>query len=94
MERRRQPEGINEDGTDAVDWADTLDSFDHTQLSVEGEKPLSIKQEDSFNPYDRKPGDRKKNEKPVKRDLRKLSEWIKKMRELEERKAKGENEEE
>jgi hypothetical protein len=93
VERRSNAEGINEDGTDADDIAATLDSFDHSKLSVEGEKPLSIKQEDSFNPYDRKPGDRKKSEKPVKRDLRKLSEWIKKMREIEDRKSKGEDDE-
>ena len=56
------------------------------ELSIE--KPV-----DTFNPYDRKPdvtGTHKSAAGTGKRDLRKLSEWIKQMKALEERKKNGE----
>jgi hypothetical protein len=53
--------------------------------------PLSVQQdEDTFNPYDRRPAGKSKDGRPVKTDLRKLSEWIKTMRAVEEKKARGE----
>jgi hypothetical protein len=52
---------------------------------------LTIKHdEDTFNPYDRSPVD-SATARPVKRDLRKLSEWIKTMRAVEEKKSRGED---
>ena len=52
---------------------------------------LAIKHdEDSFNPYERTPVE-PNTSRPVKRDLRKLSEWIKTMRAVEEKKTRGED---
>jgi hypothetical protein len=92
-EKRGRAYSVDGHGGDPHEWPDTLDSVDYRQLSLEGDAPLGIKQEDSFNPYDHTPGNRPNSERPVKRDLRKLSEWIKAMREIEERKARGEDEE-
>jgi hypothetical protein len=52
-----------------------------------GIEVLHIKQSDTFDPYERQPEDHKAGGK---RDLRKLSEHIKLMRELEERKKRDE----
>ncbi len=56
---------------------------------------LSVRSEDTFNPYERNPDP--KYSDPAKtgtrRDLRKLSEWIKMMREREENKAGGADDE-
>ncbi len=69
-------------------------------FSVEGsgvKKPLEIKNDDTFNPYDRVPdssptlGSTAGATKGSKRDLKKLSAWLKLMREMEERKKKGED---
>ena len=61
---------------------------------------LEVHNDDTFNPYDRKPdtfagrpGD-PGGPKGGKRDLKKLSEWLKLMRAMEERKKNGEPEEE
>ena len=53
-----------------------------------GIEVMHIKNDDTFDPYQRQPEERKAE--GGKRDLRKLSEHIKMMRELEERKKKGE----
>ncbi len=53
---------------------------------------LSIKTDEMFNPYDRATAPaatRDTTAKTGKRDLKKLSEWMKMMRELEERKKQG-----
>ncbi len=56
---------------------------------------LNVETSDTFNPYSRPPhGPKPGDKKPPRRDLRKLSSWIKMMRELEERKKRGDNEEE
>jgi hypothetical protein len=54
-----------------------------------GIEVLHIKSDDTFDPYQRQPDDRKAD--GGKRDLRKLSEHIKMMRELEERRKKGDD---
>ena len=68
-----------------------LDDADATRNSKVrgGIEVLHIKHDDTFNPYERDPEDRKGGGK---RDLRKLSEHIKLMRELEERRKQGEEE--
>ena len=103
-ERRRISRIVHDDrGTASVEWRDVPDDFDIDRpvFTVEGtgiRKPIEIKQDDSFNPYDRVP-----DSSPVpddtlgatrsgKRDLKKLSAWLKLMREMEERKKNGEDE--
>lgn len=63
-------------------------------LEVLGDSALSLKNEESFDPYARRDVRRTRPTRPTlpsggnsaRTDLRKLSEWIKMMRELEERK--------
>ena len=62
-----------------------------------GRKSLEVRIDDTFNPYDRKPETFGGNPalgapgtKGGKRDLKKLSEWLKLMRAMEERKKNGE----
>jgi len=84
-------------GSASVEWRDAPDDYERPVLSIEGTgaaAPLSIQSEDTFNPYDRAPEGGLGAAPPRvggKRDLKKLSEWIKLMREMEERKNKGES---
>jgi hypothetical protein len=70
---------------------------DDTKLRRGFEPTLEVKADDTFNPYDRKPNtfggnpatgapQSQGNSKGGKRDLKKLSEWLKLMRAMEERK--------
>ena len=82
-------------GSASLEWQDAPDDYERPVLKIEGTgvaaPPLSIKDDDTFNPYDRGPeGQGSRN--GGKRDLKKLSEWIKLMREMEERKKKDEPE--
>jgi hypothetical protein len=90
----------DERGAASLEWRDAPDDYDRPVLRIEGsgvkpDEKLSIKTEDTFNPYDRKPESSATGTHPLartgKRDLRKLSEWVKMMRELEERKKRGED---
>jgi hypothetical protein len=88
-------------GSASVEWRDAPDDYERPVLKIEGTgvatpPPLSIKDDDTFNPYDRAPeggasgpGARAGG----KRDLKKLSEWIKLMREMEERKKQEDSNE-
>lgn len=103
-ERRRIARIVHDErGAASVKWEDAPSDYDRPALSIEssaatgrearrdcGLELLSIDPEDTFNPYDRRPAERR--ERTPRRDLRKLSEWIKMMRELEERKRRGEDE--
>lgn len=95
-ERRRFGRIVHDErGNGSVEWIDIGDKkgFDRDTLTLEDE-PLSLeKKVDSFNPYERIPLERENEQKPVKRDLRKLSEWIKTMREMEERKKNDDDDE-
>ena len=73
-----------------MEWRDAPADMKRDVLRIVGDEGLSIREEDSFNPYERVPSDRR-GKTSAKRDLRKLSEWIKMMRELEQRKARGED---
>jgi hypothetical protein len=99
-ERRRMGRIVHDDrGSASLEWRDAPDDYERPVFRIEGtgvKEPLSVRNEDSFNPYDRTP------EKPSaigarpvksggKRDLRKLGEWMKLMREMEERKKRGED---
>ena len=92
-ERRRIGRIVHDDrGNKTVDWLDAPADYKRTVLEVESEPHgLAIqKPPRTFDPYARAtPAEPPKNTGPRK-DLRKLSEWIKMMRELEERKLKGE----
>lgn len=77
----------NEPSRDADEFSvDDLGSTRNTKVRG-GIEVMHIKSDDTFDPYQRQPDDRKGD--GGKRDLRKLSEHIKLMRELEERKKKG-----
>ena len=86
-------------GAASLEWRDAPDDYERPVLQIEGTgvtKPLSIKDEDTFNPYDRA-SDATLGGTPRgnggKRDLKKLSAWIKLMREMEERKKKDDADE-
>ena len=74
--------------------------LERTALSIEDARPESSP-EKGYDPYALEPAARRGLGKPALRtgqtsrtDLRKLSEWIKKMRELEARKQRGEPDDE
>ena len=106
LERRRIGQIVHDDrGSASVEWRDA--PFDHDRQKLEIEDtlagklrgaPLEVRNDDTFNPYDRspetfggKPGT-PGGPKGGKRDLKKLSEWLKLMRAMEERKKNGEPE--
>ena len=84
----------DERGNGKLEWVDVTDKqgFDRETLTLK-DMPLSIEQDnaDTFNPYERKPIDKPLAQRTAKRDLRKLSEWIKATRAAEEKKARGED---
>jgi hypothetical protein len=94
-ERRRIGRIVHDDrGNKTVDWHDAPSDYTRTVLEVESaSKGLAIqKAPRTFDPYAcATPVEPKKNT-DARKDLRKLSEWIKMMRDLEERKLKGEME--
>jgi hypothetical protein len=107
-ERRRLGRIVHDDrGSASVEWLDAPADEERTKLEVEttpasgrgtrdplGADALSIeRKEDTFNPYERSTAaDRKPTGNTTKTDLRKLSEWIKLMRALEDQKKGGDEE--
>ena len=88
--RRRLGRVVHDDrGNAFVTWHDAPADEKRHVLEILGDPKLKVKSEETFDPYARReartaavPG------KPAKpKDLRKLGEWIKMMRELEARKA-------
>ena len=94
-ERRRIGRIVHDDrGNKTVDWHDAPADYQRQVLEVESESHgLAVqKAPRTFDPYAcATPVESKKSTGPRK-DLRKLSEWIKMMRDLEERKSKDEAE--
>ena len=96
-ERRRIGRVIHDDrGAGSVEWVDAPVDFKRVKLSIEE----ANKPGEGYNPYARDALPRQRADArsdgrkvPARRDLRKLSEWIKQMRDLEERKRRGEPEE-
>ena len=84
-ERRRVGAVVHDDrGNASVEWRAAPANHERPVLEVQGEEHLTLKTEEtSYDPYARN------RPLPVgggkRTDLRKLGEWIKKMRELEER---------
>jgi hypothetical protein len=93
-ERRRIGRIVRDDrDTASVEWVDAPSDYNRVPLSIEGTLPRGIKRPSGgYNPYETiSPSQGKAADtRPAKRDLRKLSAWIKQMRELEERKKRGE----
>ena len=99
-ERRRAAKVIHDDrGNATVEWVDAPANHERPLLSLDETDPVK-KRREGYNPYEtiaNKPRDPLHGGgdpygRPQKRDLRKLSEWIKQMRELEERKKRGDEE--
>ncbi len=88
----------DERDTASVEWVAAPPGYDRVPLSLEGTLPTNAKgvrpsATGGYNPYETIAPQKAKvpaEKPPVKRDLRKLSEWIKQMRQLEERKKRGE----
>ena len=78
-------------GNGAIQWVDAGRNHKRDTLDF-CDAPVANKAEQSFNPYEHAQTDRGGNgAKPVKRDLRKLSEWIKTLRAVEAKKSRGED---
>jgi hypothetical protein len=89
-ERRRIGRIVHDErGNASVDWHDAPADYQRTKLEI-AEPPgaLSIEASQTFNPYERDTIRDPRASNTTRKDLRKLSEWIKQMRELEERKRK------
>jgi hypothetical protein len=109
-QRRRIGQIVHDDrGSASVEWRDAPDDLERQVFEIENgagsgrgdsklrrgfEPTLEVRNDDTFNPYDRKPetlgGGSAANSKTGKRDLKKLSEWLKLMKAMEERKKNGE----
>lgn len=95
-ERRRIGMIVHDErGNASVDWRDAPVDHERPVLEILGDASLSVQTEQaSFDPYarGRKPRETTRPAKPGTRtDLRRLSEHIKLMRELEARKRRGED---
>jgi hypothetical protein len=95
-ERRRIGKIVHDErGNASVDWRDAPEDHERPVLEILGEPCLSMQHEyNSYDPYARarKPRETAPQVKPAARtDLRRLSEHIKLMRELEARRRRGED---
>ena len=94
-ERRRIGRIVRDDrDTASVEWVDAPADYARVPLSIESTLPPGVKRAagGGYNPYETGApgrGGGAVDKRPAQRDLRKLSEWIKQMRELEERKKRG-----
>lgn len=101
-ERRRIGEVVHDDrGNASVRWLDAPSDYQRPVLEVAPDSAPARKPEESFDPYARgatpgtagsTPGtatSTRSTGNTTRTDLRKLSEWIKMMRELEQRKRNG-----
>jgi hypothetical protein len=93
-ERRRIATIVHDErGNASVRWHDAPADERRPVLEVLGEPKLSVKNEETYDPYARggARATRPAGKRPPRTDLRKLSEWIKMMRELEARNKGGGN---
>jgi hypothetical protein len=101
-ERRRIGKVVHDDrGNATVRWLDAPSDYQRPVLEVARDSAPARKPEESFNPYARGATRSTASSTPstaastrstaagTRTDLRKLSEWIKMMRELEQRKRNG-----
>ena len=97
--RRRLGVIVHDDrGMASVEWHDAPDgTIERPVLEILGNPKLELKDEDtSYDPYSRHTATYPKTGpgNTTRTDLRKLSEWIKQKREIEARKARGDDDEE
>ena len=87
-ERRRIGRVVHDErGNASVSWRDAPLDYERPVLEVLGNNGLSIKSEEvTYDPYATRPPGRRASGSTTRTDLRKLSEHIKQMRELEARK--------
>ena len=97
-ERRRIGRIVRDDrDTASVEWVDAPPNYERVPLSIEGTLPRGVKRttESGYNPYETVSPNKSKSapqdKRPAQRDLRKLSAWIKQMREIEARKKHGDD---
>ena len=81
-------------GNASVEWREAPEDYQRPVLEILGEPKLTIQKEpESFDPYARSTAPAKAPKASgggtTRTDLRKLSEWIKMKRELEERRLRG-----
>jgi hypothetical protein len=99
-ERRRVAKVIHDDrGNATVRWRDAPRDHERAVLEILDTPGLAIKADEAYDPYAKhRPPRHSSGKAPgggtqrTRTDLRKLSEWIKQMRELEERKNKPDDE--
>ncbi|MBV8740463.1 MAG: hypothetical protein JOZ12_01695 [Sinobacteraceae bacterium] len=104
---RRFMRGVVHDhkGTAHLQWYDVQLDYERQLLELEDKTHsaetgkhkldtggLSVKEDDSFDPYTRKPETERKRNRGTRTDLRRLSAWIKMMRELEQARKRDEDE--
>ena len=88
-ERRRIGKVVHDDrGNASVEWQNAPSDYERPVLEIQKDGRSERADENTFNPYARKVP-RQSTGHTTRTDLRKLSEWIKQMRELEERKRNG-----
>ncbi|HVO45132.1 MAG TPA: hypothetical protein VMT29_02245 [Steroidobacteraceae bacterium] len=104
--RRRMSRIVHDHkGNASVQWHDAPDDYERPKLEIETTPAagaqrgldigsLALRNEDTHNPYMRVPDpDRQASGRTTRTDLRRLSAWIKMMRELEEAKKRNGGEE-
>jgi hypothetical protein len=96
-ERRRFGRIVRDDrDTATVEWIDAPPDYDRIPLSIEDSRPPGApRPQGGYNPYETVAPNKglEPDKRPARRDLRKLSAWIKQMRELEERKKRPDTDE-
>jgi hypothetical protein len=91
-ERRRLGQVVHDErGNASVRWRDAPADYERPVFEVLGNPNLTLKADESYDPYARR--ETRGGGNASRTDLRKLSEWIKLMRELEQRKKRGEADE-
>jgi hypothetical protein len=89
-ERRRIGTIVHDErGNASLNWRDAPADHNRPVLEVLGEPSLTLKNEETYDPYARRALRAGGGANGTRTDLRKLSEWIKMMRELEARKRSG-----
>jgi hypothetical protein len=94
-ERRRLSRVRHDDrGNAYVEWVDApAELIKRPKLTIEGDEDLQLQTErKAYDPYANDSGVARKSGNTTRTDLRKLSEWIKMMRDLEDRKRASEEE--